>query len=147
MKRNPLVLTLLILFFIFGCAKKSETTLSSSPAVFSNSGPISEADLGVPLYPNGAPDQSQSFSFQPNSKDAHVKTTSTALKTSDSVEKVEIFYRQKLSPNVRISEEPSPAGKLVDIFSNRGGKEIRIQIVPSATPPGSVIVILTQTHT
>jgi len=132
-----------------GCSspKKTDAVLSQAPAIFSSSGPISESDLGVPLYPNVVADQHQSFAFQSNSKNlSHVKTTSAALKSSDSVDKVESFYREKLSPNVRITEEQSPTGKLVDIFSDRNQRQIRIQIVPAANQPGSVIVILTQSR-
>jgi len=145
-----LVLILLPLIFLTSCSSHSssdEPTLSQSPSIASSNQPVSESDLGVPLYPNAAVDQNQSFGFQGNSQsDQHVKTASASLTTTDSVDQVKSFYKEKLGDSARIAEHKSPGGKLVDILAIRDDKQVRIQIAPQANGIGSIIVILTQAH-
>ena len=129
-----------------GCKQPPPATPVQAPPIMSKTGPITESDLGVPVYPGSTANGDKSFIFQANGKQKgpSVKTTSVSLTTTDSVDQVEAFYRQKLGSGAKIVDHPSSGGKLVDIDYEKSGSEARIQIVPEASGSGSVIVILTQ---
>jgi hypothetical protein len=143
------VLATTVLFFS-GCAKKVPSTpmTSSPPSIVSRTGPIQESDLGVPLYPGAVPAGDKSFIFngKGNGTTPPVKTIGVTLTTSDSVDQVESFYRQKLSSGAVITDQVSKSGKLVNVEYKKGNLKAEIQIVPQASGNGAVIVVLSQIH-
>lgn len=139
------ILVFNLLAFITGCAIYKKPVPQTSPRVTTNSGSISESDLGVPIYPNASADPKQSFIFQGSSKSAAtLKTSSVSMITPDSVEQVKNFYKEKLGSQARIAEHQSGNGKLVDISFQKESRQIWIQIVPQLGGHGSNIVVLAQ---
>lgn len=143
MKFLGAALFLFLVLGLGGCARTQQQS-TSGPSIMSKTGPISESDLGVPIYPNAKANENESFQFHGNAKAPDVATTSASLVTSDSVDQVETFYREKLGQGARMTAHESGGGKLVDIQLEKNKRQIHVQIAQQASGSGSVIVILTQ---
>ncbi len=110
--------------------------------VMSKTGPITEPDLGVPIYPGAV--VSQKKSFISHASNGAVQMASTTLKSTDPVNLVEGYYRKKLGASAKITNQMTAGGELVDMIVTRQNKQIRVEIAPRAHSAGSIIIILTQ---
>lgn len=142
-KSVPLFLIVLSLFCVNGC--KHSASLSGKPFLISKASAVSEADLGLPLYPGAVIQSNESYVFQKQDQAAGpVHTASISLKTPASVDEVEKFYREKISKRAKITSYFLGSGKLVDIAYEDKSHRTRVQVTPEATGHGSIIVIIAE---
>lgn len=143
-KKSFVCVGLLSVFLWSGCSARRSLHLSQKPIFMSSTGAVSEADLGLPIYPGAVVQSNQSYAGPKNQSAHSMRTISITLTAAAGVDEVEKFYREKLGRHARINSYSLGSGKLIDILLNDKTRQTHLEITPEAGGPGSIIVMIVQ---
>ena len=101
---------------------------------------VTEAELGVPIYP-GATAQASS-KFEGKEKDSGKSAGHYVLVTSDSVDKVAAFYKSNLKDVKNPVEQNMGNGKMVIFTLESDGKQISVHISSNEENKQTMIMVM-----
>ncbi|MCU0316456.1 MAG: hypothetical protein MUC92_07675 [Fimbriimonadaceae bacterium] len=114
---------------------KVEATTSDGKKLSMNSGTVTEEDLGIPFYPGS--------SHQSDMK-MDGSAAMSSRKTTDPIEKVEAFYKDKIKDNRAVSSTDGPQKTVMMIGDIAGGK---VQVMLASQTEGGTTISITKSLT
>lgn len=100
---------------------------------------ITEAELGVPMYPGATAQASGKFEGQGDKGGQSFEQYT--LMTGDSVDKVKAFYKSNLKNVQNTIEQDTPDGKVTMFMLESGGKVITVNISSNTQDKKTMIMV------